>query len=236
MLQKGTEERTTSESADEIASEVTRVPEWAPMINVYLVDDVLVDAGRRWDRKRITRAIEGRDLSLVALTHVHADHQGMAHDVCVSRGIPLACHAADVERMERAPTPEELKQVHPIARLVTKAWQGPPHPVGRVLEEGDAVAGFRVVHTPGHTAGSVVYFREADRVAIAGDVIRNLNYATLRPKLAEPPSFFNEDSAENRRSIRKLAELDPSLILPGHGAAVRDIDEFKRFVDGLPAD
>ena len=41
--------------------------------------------------------------------------------------------------------------------------------------------------------------------------------------------------AENRRSIRKLADLNPSLILPGHGAAVSDIDAFERFVAALPA-
>jgi hydroxyacylglutathione hydrolase len=236
MLQPRTEERTAPNNPGEIAPGITRVPERAPLINVYLVDDVLIDAGRRWDRKRILKAIEGRELSVVALTHVHADHQGMADAVCSSRGIPLACHEADVERMEREPTREELKAQHPVARLVMKAWQGPPHPVERALEEGDEIAGFRVVHAPGHTAGSVVYFRESDRVAIAGDVIRNLNYATLRPKLAEPPSFFNEDSAENRRSIRKLADLQPSLILPGHGGAVRDMDEFKRFAEALPAD
>jgi glyoxylase-like metal-dependent hydrolase (beta-lactamase superfamily II) len=67
-------------------------------------------------------------------------------------------------------------------------------------------------------------------------VIRNLSYATLRPMLAEPPEFFNEDSAENRRSIRRLAALEPSLILPGHGGAVRDMDAFGRFVESLPSD
>jgi glyoxylase-like metal-dependent hydrolase (beta-lactamase superfamily II) len=42
--------------------------------------------------------------------------------------------------------------------------------------------------------------------------------------------------AENRRSIRKLAALNPSLILPGHGPAVSDMAKFERFVEKLPAD
>jgi hypothetical protein len=54
-----------------------------------------------------------------------------------------------------------------------------------------------------------MYFRDADRVAICGDVIRNLSYATLRSRINEPPDAFNDDTAENRRSIRKLAELSP---------------------------
>jgi hydroxyacylglutathione hydrolase len=71
-------------------------------------------------------------------------------------------------------------------------------------------------------------------VAICGDVIRNLSYATYRPKLAEPPEIFTYDPAENRRSIRKLAELNPALILPGHGPAVTEIAAFERFVGSLP--
>jgi glyoxylase-like metal-dependent hydrolase (beta-lactamase superfamily II) len=66
-------------------------------------------------------------------------------------------------------------------------------------------------------------------------VIRNLSYATFRPLLAEPPEIFTYDPAENRRSIRRLAELNPALILPGHGPAVTDIAAFERFVASLPS-
>jgi glyoxylase-like metal-dependent hydrolase (beta-lactamase superfamily II) len=72
-------------------------------------------------------------------------------------------------------------------------------------------------------------------VAICGDVIRNMSYATGRPMIAEPPGIFTYDPAENRRSIHKLAELEPALILPGHGPAVTDITSFHRFVSPLPA-
>jgi glyoxylase-like metal-dependent hydrolase (beta-lactamase superfamily II) len=205
----------------------------APIINVYLVDDVLIDAGRRWDRGRIFKQIEGRELSLVALTHAHPDHQGVAKDVCEARGIPLACHADDVDAMEGRKPLSEGAQL--IPRLIERVWGGPPHPVDRVLHEGDEVAGFRVIHAPGHSPGEVIFFRDSDRVAICGDVIRNLSYATMRSVINEPPDAFNDDTAENRRSIRKLAELAPSVILPGHGAAVTDIASLERLVEGLPA-
>jgi glyoxylase-like metal-dependent hydrolase (beta-lactamase superfamily II) len=52
--------------------------------------------------------------------------------------------------------------------------------------------------------------------------------------LAEPPEIFTYDPAENRRSIRKLAGLEPALILPGHGPAVTDIAKFERFAAALP--
>ena len=233
LLRSGKDRRQTKE----LAPGVSRVREFAPVINVYLVDDTLIDTGRRWDRKRIFEAIDGHELSQVALTHVHGDHNGVAKDVCEARGIPLAVHADDAEVMERGgPPAEELAEMGAWARFVWRSWGGPAHEVERVLADGDDVAGFRVVHAPGHSPGEVIFFRESDRVAICGDVIRNLSYATLRPKLQEPPEQFNWDTAENRRSIRKLAALEPSLILPGHGGAVRDMDQFKRFVDALPTD
>lgn len=220
----------------QLAPRVWRLKQFpAPSVNVYLAEDVLIDAGTRWDRRRIFAEIEGRKLSMLALTHVHPDHQGVAKDVCEARDIPLACHADDVDAMEGRRPIQEAAPDNPFNRLIKKLWQGPPYEVARVLSEGDEVAGFRVVHAPGHARGEVIFFRDTDRVAICGDVIRNMSYATGRPMLAEPPRIFTYDPAENRRSIHKLADLNPSLILPGHGPAVTDIAAFERFVAGLPA-
>jgi glyoxylase-like metal-dependent hydrolase (beta-lactamase superfamily II) len=102
-----------------------------------------------------------------------------------------------------------------------------------VLAEGDEVAGFRVVHAPGHARGEVIFFRDSDRVALCGDVIRNMSYATGLPGIKEPPEIFTYDPAENRRSIRRLAELEPALILSGHGPPVTDMAAFERVVAGL---
>ena len=208
----------------------------APSVNVYLAGDVLFDAGRRWDRRRIFSEIEGRELSLLALTHVHPDHQGVAKDVCESRGIPLACHAEDVDAMEGRRRVQEAHPNHIVNRVIDRLWTGPPHKVDRVLGEGDEVGGFRVVHAPGHARCEVIFFREADGVAICGNVIRNMSYATALPGLKEPPEIFTMDPAENRRSIRKLAALEPKTILPGHGPPITDTAKLTRFVEGLPAD
>ncbi|HEX5988825.1 MAG TPA: MBL fold metallo-hydrolase [Solirubrobacterales bacterium] len=218
-----------------LAPGVWRLKEFpAPTINCYLAEDVLIDAGRTWDRRRIFAELEGREISLLALTHVHPDHQGAAKDVCEARGVPLACHADDVEAMEGKRPIQEASTSNPINRVIRAIWEGPPYEVGRVLRDGDEVAGFRVVHAPGHSRGHVVFFRESDRVAICGDVIRNMSYATGLPGIKEPPPIFTYDMEENRRSIRKLADLNPSLILPGHGPAVTDIAAFERFVAALP--
>jgi glyoxylase-like metal-dependent hydrolase (beta-lactamase superfamily II) len=218
-----------------LAPGVWRIKEFpGPTINVYLAENVLIDAGRKWDRRRIFADLEGVEIAEVALTHVHPDHQGCAKWVCEARKVPLACHADDVDAMKgRAPVGSGKALV---PRIYDKIWTGPPHKVERVLNEGDEVAGFRVVHAPGHARGEVIFFRDSDRVAICGDVVRNLNYLTLRPSILEPPEEMSYDPAENRRSMRKLAALEPSLILPGHGPAISDIDDFGRFVAALPTD
>jgi glyoxylase-like metal-dependent hydrolase (beta-lactamase superfamily II) len=218
-----------------LAPGVWRLKEFpAPSINVYLIEDVLIDAGRRWDRGRIFSEIEGREISMLALTHAHPDHQGVAKEVCEARNIPLACHADDVEAMEGRRPLQEAAVNNPINKTIKAIWEGPPHKVDRVLDEGNEVAGFRVVHAPGHARGEVIFFRDSDRVAICGDVIRNMSYATALPGIKEPPRIFTYDPAENRRSIRKLADLNPALILAGHGPAVTDMAAFERFVTALP--
>ncbi len=191
-------------------------------INVYLVDDVLIDAATKLSARRILSQVKGRPLSLHALTHVHPDHQGASHAICAARGIPLACHGDGVAAMEgRAPV-QPSDPGHPLNRLIGAIWEGPPHEVGRVLADGDEVAGFRVIHAPGHAPSEVIFFREADRVAICGDVVNTMSLLTMVPGIREPPAAFSLDPARNRASIKLLAELEPALICAGHGPPSRD--------------
>ena len=207
-----------------------------PMVNVYISGDILFDAGTTWDRRRIGSQIHDIKLSRVALTHVHPDHQGLAHDICLGRDIPLACHADDVDAMEGRRPISEGQTTNPLVKLLQESWEGPPHKVDQVLNDGDEVDGFRVVHTPGHARGHVLYWRESDGTVICGDVIRNINYFTGQTGIGQPPDMFTYDPAENRRSIRKMADLNPKILLPGHGPAVTDMADFEAFVEALPAE
>lgn len=196
------------------------------LINVYLADDVLIDGATRYHTWFLQRQLRGRKLSLVALTHCHPDHQGSARHFCHTRRIPLACHAADVPAMEGGPMLPRTFIVHGLGRLIA----GPPHPVARVLHDGDQVGEFRVIHAPGHTPGQVIYFRDSDRVAIVGDVLANISFLTLKPGLRPPPSAFCTDPAQNRRSIELLASLNPTLVLFGHGPPLRKVEQLHWFV------
>ncbi len=92
--------------------------------------------------------------------------------------MPLACHADDVDAMEGKRPMQEAAASNVVNRVIRAIWQGPPYRVDRVLREGDEVAGFRVVPRPGARPRRGDLLPRADRVAICGDVIRNMSYAT----------------------------------------------------------
>lgn len=215
------------EVADGVWQFSTRLPS---AISCYLAGDTLIDAATRRLAPRLLRELGGHEVKGVALTHVHPDHQGAAHQVCTTLGIPLACPAKEVARMEgREPIPAK----NWYQRLVGALWTGPPHPVDRALGEGDDVAGFTVYETPGHSRGHVIYFRERDGVAIVGDAIDGLNIYTGIPGLNRPPDAVNEHPELVNDAIRKLAELRPRVVCFGHGPVLRDPERLQRFAARL---
>jgi hydroxyacylglutathione hydrolase len=194
-------------------------------VNAYVLGDVLLDAGVALDRGRIMRQIAGRTITANALTHAHFDHYGSSHAICQQLGIPLWCGADDVEAVEAGKMVFRGRMV-PAARA---------HPVARPLKEGDEVAGFQVLDTPGHSPGHVSYWRESDRVLVCGDVMWGYNPFLLMGGIMEPWPWVSPDPMRNRESARRLAALEPSLVCFGHGPPVRETQRFVAAVERLPS-
>jgi hydroxyacylglutathione hydrolase len=194
-------------------------------VNVYLIGDVLVDAGVPWDRRRIAKQITGRELSAHTLTHAHPDHFGASHAICTQFDLPLWCGANDVEAVERGK----------VATRFGRGWVpgSAAHPVARGLREGDTVADFTVLETPGHSPGHVSYWRESDRTLICGDVFFGCNPFLLLSGLREPPTLLTFDPEQNRGSARRLAELQPLLTCFGHGPPLRNPNTLTAFTATL---
>jgi glyoxylase-like metal-dependent hydrolase (beta-lactamase superfamily II) len=203
-------------------------------INVYLMDDVLVDAATRHASRRILRQVRGHAVTAHALTHAHPDHQGASKAICDALDVPLWVGEADVPAMETGDIGSEQPD-HWLNNVIDRVWSGPPRKVDRVLHEGDEVAGFQVLEVPGHSAGHVAYWRESDRALVLGDVLNGMNLLTGIPGLHEPPRIFTPDPARNRESARKLAALEPALVCFGHGPPLRNTKKFVDFVNALPA-
>lgn len=203
-------------------------------INVYLAEDVLIDAGTRHAAGRILRQLKGHTVSAHALTHAHPDHQGSSDEVCGKLGIPFWVGEGDVPFAEQPTKIAEIESSHPYTYFGMRYFRGPGRNVDRVLHEGDEVAGFQVLDVPGHSPGHVAFWREHDGVLILGDVVNNMNIVTGVRGLHEPPFFVAFDPEENRQSARKLAALEPRVVLFGHGRPLRDMRKFSDFVAGLP--
>jgi glyoxylase-like metal-dependent hydrolase (beta-lactamase superfamily II) len=215
---------------------ITGLPPYA--INCYLVahpgGDVLVDAMTRLDARRILKAVRGRRLAAHVATHAHPDHVGATHAVADRLGVPVWAHAADRPAVEDTGLIAKRQPDAPINRLFAKAMLGPGHPVGRELAEGEEVAGFTVLHTPGHSAGHIALWRERDGVLILGDVLNNQHPLLGFPRgLRLPLDVFTPDPALNRQSARRLGGLPARTVLFGHGPPERDGGRFRAFTTGL---
>ena len=188
-------------------------------VNAWLIGDVIVDAGYGPHGKKIVAELRGRDVAAHTITHAHSDHAGGSAHVCRELGVPFWSPAGDAPAVRAG---EAVPGGSRLDAVLAPGRRFPAVEIARELREGDEVAGFRVVDVPGHSPGHVAFFRESDRVAIAGDVFFNLSLKTLRYGLHEPPGAFTVDPELNRRSMRRLAELEPSLACFGHGPPVRD--------------
>jgi hydroxyacylglutathione hydrolase len=204
-------------------------------INAYLIEDVLIDAATRRAGRRILRQLDGQRVRAHALTHAHADHQGASNEVCEKLGLPYWVGEVDAPMAENPDLMRGTTPPHPLPKLMFRFWAGPGRPGARRRSQAGEVAGFRVIDVPGHSAGHVAYWRESDRVLVIGDVLTNVDVLTGRTGLHEPKPNFTADPRTNRESARKLAPLEPKLVLFGHGPPLRDPKKFVDFVTSLPA-
>lgn len=217
----------------QIAPEVFQIPLMPRnSINCYIIEGVLVDSGIRSSYTTVKKALQKIPVYQHVLTHAHADHQGCSDLICAEFAIPLLCHPSEVFRTETGmvthdyPTPK-----HWVANLQQKYWAGQGHQVEHTIVENDRIGNFRVIETPGHSAGHISFFRERDGVLIIGDAATNMNLLTTATGLRLPPNIFTSDQRLNIKSLQKLANLNPAIICFGHGPIMRNTDrKFEQFV------
>jgi hydroxyacylglutathione hydrolase len=199
----------------EIAEGVWHVPLMPrDAVNAYVLGDVLVDAGMAGQGKRLPSRLGGHTIAAHALTHAHPDHVGGSAHVVAALGVPFWAPAGDVPAIEAG---QAVQKDSAVRRVMELGARFKPVPVARRLSEGDEVADFTVLDTPGHSPGHIAFWRERDRTLICGDVWFNLDFKTLRPKLRAPFSLPTIDPEQNRRAMQRLADLRPETVGFGHG-------------------
>lgn len=198
-------------------------------MNVYLIKDrdgvTVFDAGIKAMTKGVAGAAAGMGgIKRVVLGHSHADHRGTAPGL----GAPVFCHPDEVADAEGdgglhyfdySEIERRLPRV--LFPYLLRMWDGGPVKIEGTVNEGDEVAGFKVVHFPGHAPGLIGLWRESDRLALVSDTLYTLDPETGKhgpPRV--PHAAFTKDSDRARDSIRKLAAMEPAAVWAGHADPV----------------
>lgn len=198
-------------------------------MNVYLIEDeggVTVFDGGISDMTHAVSAAGARlgGIRRVVLGHADADHRGVAPGL----GAPVFCHAADRGAAQSSSSLRhyfDLSKLAPHGRVLLgkllPIWDGGAVEVAGTVEEGDEIAGFRVLHLPGHAPGLIGLYRDSDRLALVSDCFYTLDPQTgLKGAARVPHPAFNIDTEQARDSIRRLAAMEPSVAWAGHADPV----------------
>lgn len=178
--------------------------------NSYLViddatgDAVFVDPGGEGERLLQLLDESGATLQGIWITHAHVDHIGGIAAVRQRHDVPIYLHPED-------------RPVYDAQAFFAEAYNipfDPPPPPDRDLAEGDTLTvgtlTFRVMHTPGHAPGHVVFY--TDDVVLGGDMLFAGSIGRTDLPMANPDHMVV--------SLQKLTTLPPgTVIYPGHGAS-----------------
>jgi glyoxylase-like metal-dependent hydrolase (beta-lactamase superfamily II) len=194
----------------------------AHFVNAYLVreDDgfTLIDTGLGGAADSllaIARRIS-REIRRVALTHGHQDHVGSLDALRERLG-------ADVEVLMSDLDARECAGEHVIEGKRRGSWPTLATTPDVRLSGGERIGSLEVIATPGHTPGHLAFFDVRDRTLFAGDTFTSYWRTEIPNRLTQPfplAAMGTQDRELIVESARALVELDPSLLLVGHGPAV----------------
>ena len=172
--------------------------------NVFIVENgdklTLIDTGLPRSDKKIVKALEDlgkkpEDITTIIITHFHIDHVGNLKKMKQQTNAKVAVHEADADFVAGTKAPPKSKSLL-IKALSTVVKPAPVEPDLR-LKDGDKIAGLLVIHTPGHSDGSISLLDEGRKVMFVGDAVRFLD-----GKLQGPPEKFTLDMVKAKESIK----------------------------------
>ena len=235
-----------------IASGIHRLG--AGLVNSYLLEEsgevTIVDAGAPgyWNDLPNELAAMGRtfsDIRALVLTHAHIDHVGFAERLRREKGVPVSVHELDakIARGEAKPQNQKMLGIGFAAlrfiRFALAKGMLRATPILEVATFGDGatldVPGApRVIHVPGHSAGSAALYLAGRKVLFVGDALATLN--VLSGKTGPQLAPFGSDFPRARESLRRIASIEADIVLPGHGEPwTRGMTEAVRLIhEGAP--
>jgi glyoxylase-like metal-dependent hydrolase (beta-lactamase superfamily II) len=226
------------------------------IVNVVMVGKknedgwVLIDAGMPKSGKELINACRERfglkPPAAIVLTHGHFDHIGSIVDLIREWNVPVYAHHAEfpfLTGQQAYPEPDVTVEGGMLAKI-SSIYPNEPIQISEALKSLPAdgsvpfLNDFKWHHTPGHTPGHVSFFRERDRVLIAGDAFVTVRTDSFYKVLVQkeevngPPRYFTTDWTAAERSVKLLQGLAPEVVITGHGPAMAGPD-LKQGLDKL---
>ena len=228
----------------EIATGVHHLPLFGTGAFLICEDTItVVDAGWRWTGGRILNQLRrlGRspqEVSYIISTHMHLDHIGGMDYVKQHSSGRVAAHEREVRFLQRdgqvkLPDPSRNPALGILLSPIYSLLRPPPVEVDILLRQGSQLSilgGMEVIHTPGHTPGSISLYFPSQGLLIAGDA---LEYK--RAKLGLPSPWFTADMAQAKESVFQLAKLDVDVLGFSHFPPIRKngSELLRQFADSL---
>jgi glyoxylase-like metal-dependent hydrolase (beta-lactamase superfamily II) len=179
--------------------QVRWIPEHAAYANSYIYGTVLVDAGI------FPMAVQEYkdEIETIVLTHCHFDHTARVKEISHMCKAKVAIHTKDA-----------IGLVDDTRSLSMHFGSRSPGIVPDIkLSDGDTVGELQVVHTPGHTPGSICLYSAADKILISGDTV-------FSDGCFGRYDFYGGSRSELSNSLERLSTIDVEGLYPGHGQPV----------------
>lgn len=216
------------------------------IVNVAMIGDpgcaewILVDAGMPMSGHKIIQEAakrfpqNGRPMAIF-LTHGHFDHVGGIVKLIEAWDVPVYAHPLEFPYLtgkQAYPEPDTTVEGGMLAKI-SSIYPHEPIDISPALvplpTDGSLpyLPNWRWLHTPGHSPGHVSFFRESDGTLLAGDAFVTVRADSLYKVLVQkkevngPPRYLTTDWDAARLSVQRLKELNPDVVITGHGSAMQ---------------
>ncbi|MGZ7210323.1 MAG: MBL fold metallo-hydrolase, partial [Methanobacterium sp.] len=184
-------------------------------------DIILIDTGLPGNSSKITKYVENnlkrsiQDIKTIVITHQHMDHVGSLSKMKEITGAKVAIHPADADYIRGKQSHAGLTFANAMVKLIQFIYRTKSVEPDILLNDGDLIGGYRVIHTPGHTPGSICLYNPENKTIFVGD---NLQYK--EEKLYSPGERLIPEPEKYKESMKRLLDFDIEVILTGHTAPV----------------